>query len=233
VNRAHYFDARTGSTEHPSLVSDPLPKFIYKRMERRWALKFSEGSVRISSLSYYRTLEDDSGMIADPHEGLEEFEVTSECATDPMLLFIADGSVPPVGSRLFNQDDRRLVFCASESVSIPSEALTHEYDTWVQIEAAPAIALIHQELMKHAPDIEGPVFKRVIYDPAIDGPDSSGPFDALLNNALGLHARWFTKRTKFKAQGEVRVGWLADPLVCSKPIPLVVAGLHDYVKIVE
>jgi len=56
MHRGHYLDARTGSTEHPSLVSDPIPEFIYKKMERRWALKFAQGSVKIGSLFYYRRL---------------------------------------------------------------------------------------------------------------------------------------------------------------------------------
>ena len=67
MNRGQYLDARTGSTEHPSLISDPIPKFIYKKMERRWALKFAEGSVQIGSLLYYRSIKDESGMIVDPH----------------------------------------------------------------------------------------------------------------------------------------------------------------------
>jgi hypothetical protein len=45
AHRGHYLDAGTGSTEHPSLVSDPIPEFIYKKMERRWAVKFAQGSV--------------------------------------------------------------------------------------------------------------------------------------------------------------------------------------------
>jgi hypothetical protein len=61
MHRAHYLDARTGGTEHPSLVSDPIPKFIYKKMERRWAEPFVKGSVKVGSLFYYRTIEDDSG----------------------------------------------------------------------------------------------------------------------------------------------------------------------------
>jgi hypothetical protein len=237
ANRAHYFDFRTGSTEHPSLVSDPIPEFIYKKMERRWALKFAEGSVKIGSLFEYRDCKDKSGMIVDPHEGLEQAEVTSEMASDPMILMMIDGDVPPVGMPLYNQDDRRLVFCASESTSVPSEALPPEYDTWVQIAARPSIALIHEALLNRVPDVEGPVFKKVVYDPAIDGPDDSPPvrpFFTVMNNSLGLHDRWFTKRTKFKAQGEVRVGWLADPEVCSSPIPpLVVVGLQDYVTILD
>jgi len=111
---------------------------------------------------------------------------------------------------------RRLVFCASRSASIPPEA--------------PAIALIHQALLKRVP-----VFKKVIYDPTVDGPDDSPPvcpFDKILANALQLHDRWFTKRTKFQAQGEVRVGWLADPIVCFNPIPpLAVAGLGDFARV--
>ena len=137
--------------------------------------------------------------------------------------------------RIINEDNRRLVFCGSASASIPPEALPSEYDTWVQIEAAPAIALIHQALLNRAPDAEGPVFKNVIYDPAIDGPDDSPPLHPMfdvLNHALQLHSRWFTKRTKFRAQGEVRVGWLASPSVCLNPFPaLTVAGLADFVKV--
>jgi hypothetical protein len=237
THRAFYFDARTGpSTEHPSLVSDAIPEFIYKKMERRWALKFAEGSVKIGSLFYYRTVKDESGMIVDPHEGLEAVEVTSELAADPMLLMMARGN-PPVGTLLCNEDNRRLVFCASESTSVPSEALSPEYDTWVQIEAKPAIELIHQELLKHVPGVEGPVFKRVIYDSAIDGPGDLPPvrpFHVLIDNALQVHDRWFTKRTRFKAQGEVRVGWLADPSVCSNHIsPLAVAGLQAHVRLLD
>jgi hypothetical protein len=237
MHRAHYIDA-TGSKEHPSLVSDPIPKFIYKKMERRWALRFAEGSVKIGSLFYYRTIPDASGMIVDPHEGLEESEVTEDLAvSSPMLAIIARGNPPPVGTRVRNEDNRRLVFCASTSASIPWEALPREYDTWVQIEAKPAIELIHQELLKRVPDVEGPVFKNVIYDPTIDGPDNSPPvrpFFGVVNHALGLHHRWFTKRTKFKAQSEVRVGWFADPKVCSNPIPpLAVAGLQDLVKVLD
>jgi hypothetical protein len=52
MHRGQYLDARTGSTEHPSLASDPIPEFIYKKMERCWALKFAEGSVKIGSLFY-------------------------------------------------------------------------------------------------------------------------------------------------------------------------------------
>ncbi len=145
MHRGHYLDARTGSTQHPSLVSDPIPKFVYKKMERCWALKFVQGSVRIGSLFYYRTIKDDSGMIVDPHEGVEEFEVTRELVTgSPMLSMIARGNPPPIGSRLRNEDNRRLVFCASMSANIPSEALPPEYDTWVQIETRPAIELIHK-----------------------------------------------------------------------------------------
>jgi hypothetical protein len=236
VHRAHYIDARTGSTEHPSLISDPIPEVIYKKMVRRWALEFSRGSVQIGSLLFYRTIPDASGMIVDPHEGVEEVEVTEDLAAgSPMLAMIAKGNRPQVGSRLRNEDSRRLVFCASNSASIPPEALPPEYDTWVQIVAKPAIALIHQALLKRVPDVDGPVFKRVIYDPIIDGPDHSPPvrpFYKVMDNALGLHDRWFTKRTKFQAQGEVRVGWLADPIVCSNPIPpLAVAGLGEFVKI--
>jgi hypothetical protein len=236
VHRAHYLDAQTGGTEHPSLVSDPVPEFIYKKMERRWALKFVEGSVKIGSLFYYRTIKDDSGMIVDPHEGLEETEITEDLATgSPTVKLLFRGNVPPVGFRVRSEDDRRLVFCASESASIPREALPPEYDTWVQIETKPAIALIHQALLKLVPDVEGPVFKRVIYDLAIDGPDHLPPlrpFFKVFDHAMGLHDRWFTKRTKFRGQGEVRVGWLADPTICRNPIPpLSVAALADCVKI--
>jgi hypothetical protein len=220
------------------LVSDPVPQFIYKKMERRWALKFAEGSVKLGSLFYYRTIKDDSGMIVDPHEGLEECEVTQDLvAGSPTLAMIARGNLPPVGSRLRTEDNRRLVFCASKSANIAPEALPAEYDTWIQIEASPAIARIHQALLERVPDIDGPVFKAVVYDPTIDGPDHSPPvrpFFKLLDHALGLHDRWFTKRTKFQSQNEVRVGWLADPSVCSNAIPpLAVAGLEDFVKILE
>jgi len=236
--RAHYLDARTGGTDHPSLVSDPIPEFIYKKMERRWAFKFAEGSVKIGSLFFYRTIKDDSGMIVDPHEGLEEFEVTGELAAgSPMLAMISRGKLPPVGSRVRNEDNRRLVFCASKSASVPLEALPLEYDTWVQIEATPFFELIHQALLKLVPNVDGPVFKNVIYDATIDGPDHSPPvrpFYRVLDHALGLHDRWFTKRTKFQAQGEVRVGWLADPAVCFNPIPpLAVTGLEDFVKVLD
>ncbi len=95
-HRAHYFDARAGrSAEHASLVSDPIPEFIYKKMERRWALKFAQGSVKLGSLFYYRTIKDDSGTIVDPHEGLEECEVTEELAGSPTLAMIARGNLPP------------------------------------------------------------------------------------------------------------------------------------------
>jgi hypothetical protein len=236
MHRGHYLDARTGSTEHPSLVSDPIPRFIFKKMERRWALAFAGGSVRLGSLFYYRSIPDPSGMIVDPHEGLEVFEVTKEMLmTSPLLRIITGGNPPPAGKRVGNEDNRRLVFCASASASIPPAALAPEYDTWVQIEATPAIELIHQALLKLVPDVEGPVFKNVIYDPAIDGPDDSPPLRPMfnaVNHALGLHDRWFTKRTKFRAQGEVRVGWLADPTVCRNPLPsLTVAGLGDFVKV--
>jgi hypothetical protein len=232
IHRGHYLDARTGSTEHPSLASDPIPEFIYKKMERRWALKFAEGSVKIGSLF------DDSGMIVDPHEGLEEAEVTEDLVSESQLLaMMSHGNLPPVGSRLRTEDNRRLVFCASGSMSIPPETLPPEYDTWVQIEAKPAIALIHQALLKRIPDVDGPVFKRVVYDPTIDGPDDSPPvrpFYKLLDHALELHDRWFTKRSKFQAQGEVRVGWLAGPTIASSPIPpLAVAGLEDLVKVLD
>jgi hypothetical protein len=238
MHRAHFLDARTGSNEHSSLISDPIPEFIYKRMERRWALKFAEGSVKIGSLFYYRTIPDPSALIVDPHEGLEQFEVTEEMRRGSQLLsMITRGNPPPAGTRLRNEDDRRLVFCASASASIPSGALPPEYDTWVQIEATPAIALIHQALLKSVPNVEGPVFKKVIYDPAIDGPDDSPPLRPMwevLNHALELHGRWFTKRTKFRAQGEVRVGWLADPTVCRSHLPpLTVAGLEDFVKVLD
>jgi hypothetical protein len=62
MHRGHFINARTGDKVHPSLKSDPIPKFIYKKMERRWAREFVKGSVRICSLAYYRTVEDDSGM---------------------------------------------------------------------------------------------------------------------------------------------------------------------------
>ena len=238
MHSAHYLDTRTGGTEHPSLVSDPIPEFIYKKMERRWALKLSEGSVKIGSLFYYRTIKDDSGMIVDPHEGVEEVEVTGDLASgSSMLTIVSEGHSPPLITRMRSEDNRRLVFCASKSTSIPPEALCPEYDTWLQIEAKPAIALIHEALLKRAADVEGPVFKKVIYDPTIDGPDDSPPvrpFYKVLDHALGLHDRWFTKRTKFQAQGEVRVGWLADPAVCSSPIsPLVVPGLENFVKVID
>jgi hypothetical protein len=238
VHRAHYIDARTGGTDHPSLVSDPIPEFIYKKMVRRWALEFAKGSVQIGSLFFYRTIPDKSGMIVDPHEGVEVFEVTRDLAAEsPMLAMITDGNVPPVGSRIRNEDNRRMVFCASKAASIPLEALPAEYDTWVQIEANPAIALIHQALLKRVPDVDPPVFKNVIYDPTINGPDHASPvrpFYKAIDNALGLHDRWFTKRTKFQVQGEVRVGWLADPIVCSNPIPpLAVDGLEPFVKVLE
>jgi hypothetical protein len=238
MHSAHFLDARTGSTEHPSLVSDPLPEFIYKKMERRWALKFAEGFVKIGSLFYYRTIRDDSGLIVDPHEGLEECEVTKDLASaSPTLRLLSRGGLPPVGSRIRSEDNRRLVFCASESANIRPEALPAEYDTWVQIQTKPAIALIHDELLKRVPDVDGPVFKKVIYDPSIDGPDHSPPFRPLhtvLEHSLGLHDRWFTKRTKFQAQCEVRVGWLAYPTVCSDPMPpLTVARLVECVKVIE
>jgi hypothetical protein len=213
-----------------------MPEFIYKKMERRWAEKFAEGSVRIGSLFSYRTLPDPSGMIVDPHEGLEVAEVTAELAAGPMMA-MAKGNLPPIGSLIGNEDNRRLVFCASASASIPAEALPAGYDTWIQIEARPAIDLIHQALLQRVPDVDGPVFKKVIYDPSIDGPDDSPPvrpFWHVVSQSLELHDRWFTKRTKFQAQGEVRVGWLADPSVCVGPIPaLAVPGLHDFVKVLE
>ncbi|MCG5054500.1 MAG: hypothetical protein KA712_16165 [Myxococcales bacterium] len=236
VHRANYLNVPTGATEHPSLVSDPIPQFIYKKMERRWALEFVQGSVKIGSLFYYRTIKDDSGMIVDPHEGLEVCEVTEDLVTgSPMLAMISRGNPPAVGSRLRTVDDRRLVFCASISAGIPPEGLPPEYDTWVQIEAEPAIASIHQALLARVPDVDGPVFKRVIYDPSIDGPDHlppGRPLYKILDHAMGLHDRWYTKRTKFQTQGEVRVGWLADPSICSKPIPpLSVPALEQFVRI--
>jgi hypothetical protein len=238
MHSGHYLDARTGSTEHPSLISDPIPRFIYKKMERRWAVPFAQGSVKIGSLFYYRTIPDPSGMIVDPHEGLEGFEVTEELVRgSPFLRIMSGGNPPPVGTRLFNEDNRRLVFCASASTSIPPEALPPEYDTWVQIEAAPAIALIHQALLKLVPDAEGPVFKNVIYDPAIDGPDDSPPLRPMfevVGHAIQLHSRWFTKRSKFRVQGEVRVGWLAAPTVCLNPFaPLTVTGLENFAKVLD
>jgi len=238
MHSGHYLDARDGSTKHPTLISDPIPQFIYKKMERRWALTFAQGSVRVGSLFYYRTIPDPSGMIVDPHEGLEGFEVTEErLRGSPMLAMLTRGNPPPAGARLFNEDNRRLVFCASASPSIPPGALPSEYDTWVRIEAAPAVDLIHQALLKRVPDAEGPVFKNVIYDPAIGGPDDSPPLRAMydvLNHALQLHSRWFTKRTKFRDQGEVRVGWLAAPAVCLNPFaPLTVTGLADFVKVLD
>jgi hypothetical protein len=238
MHSGNYLDARTGSTQHPSLVSDPMPQFIYKRMERRWAVKFAEGSVKIGSLFYYRTIPDPSGMIVDPHEGLEVFEVTEDLVRgSPLLAMITGGKPLPVGTLMPNEDNRRLVFCASASANIPPGALPPEYDTWVQIEAAPAIELIHQALLKRVPDAEGPVFKKVIYDPAINGPDNSPPLRPMydvLSHALQLHDRWFTKRTKFRAQGEVRVGWLAAPTVCLNPFaPLTVDGLENFVKVLD
>ncbi len=237
MHRGGYLDAR-GGTEPPSLVSDPIPTFIYKKMERRWALEFAKGSVKIGSLFYYRTIKDDSGMIVDPYEGLEEVEITEDLVSgSPLLARISHGNLPPVGSRLRSEDNRRLAFCASSSTSIPPDALPAYYDTWVQIEAKPAIALIHQALLERVPDVDGPVFKKVVYDPTIDGPDHSPPvrpLHTLLDHALGLHDRWFTKRTMFERQGEVRVGWLADPTIASNPIPpLVVAGLEDVVKVLD
>src|SRR5450631_4335927 len=92
MHSPHFLDARTGSTEHPSLVSDPLAEFIYKKMERRWALKFAEGFVKIGSLFYYRTIKDDSGLIVDPHEGLEECEVTKDLVSgSPTLRLLSRG----------------------------------------------------------------------------------------------------------------------------------------------
>jgi hypothetical protein len=215
-----------------------MPKFIYKKMERRWASKFAQGSVKIGSLYYYRTIKDDSGMIVDPHEGLEEAEVTENLvAGSPFLDMISRGNLPPVGTRIRTEDNRRLIFCASGSMSVPPEALSPDYDTWVQIEARPAIALIHQALLKRVPDVDDPVFKKVIYDLTIDGPDDAPPvrpFSKLLEHALGLHDRWFTKRTKFHAQGEVRVGWLAAPTIASSPIPpLEVPDLEQFVKVLD
>ena len=105
-------------------------------------MKFAEGSVQIGSLLYYRTIKDDSGMIVDPHEGLELAEVTAELAAAPMLTMMTNGNPPPIGSLLCNEDNRRLVSCASASTSVPSTALSPTYDTWVRIRARPAIALI-------------------------------------------------------------------------------------------
>jgi hypothetical protein len=214
-----------------------MPDFIYKKMERRWASAFAQGSVRIGSLSYYRTIEDESGTIVDPHEGVEETEVTSELMVDPMILMMEGGNLLQAGSRLYSADDRRLVFCASESTSIPQGDLPSAYDTWIKIATKPAIALIHRALLMCAPNAEGPVFKKVVYSADIDGSDDSPPvrpFFNVLENALQIHERWFTKRTKFKAQGEVRVGWLADPEFCTSPLPaLTVAGLHDHVRILD
>jgi hypothetical protein len=65
MHHGHFINAGTGDDVHPSHKSDPVPKFIYKKMERCWAREFVKGSVRICSLAYYRTVEDDSGMIAD------------------------------------------------------------------------------------------------------------------------------------------------------------------------
>jgi len=223
--------------KHSSHVSDPMPDFIYKKMERRWASAFAQGSVKIGSLFYYRTIEDESGTILDPHEGLEETEVTSEPMMGPMILTMKGGHLLQAGSRLHSADDRRLVFCASESTSIPQEDLPSEYDTWVQIATRPAIALIHRALLTCAPNAEGPVFKKVVYSPDIDGPDDPPPvrpFSNVIENALQIHERWFTKRTKFKAQREVRVGWLADPKFCTSPLPtLTVVRLHDHVRILD
>jgi hypothetical protein len=238
VHRARYLDLKTGSTEHPSLVSDPLPDFIYKKMERRWALRLAEGSVKIGSLVYYRSIKDDSGMIVDPHEGLEETEVTTALATQSATFaLISRGKMPRVGTRICAKDERRLVFCASSSTDISPTALPAEYDTWVQIETKPAIALIHQALLTRVPDADGPVFKKVVYDPAIDGPDESPPFRpffTLIDHLGGLHDRWFTKRTRFQGQKEVRVGWLADPAVAANPIPpLTVIGLDAFVTLLN
>ena len=93
-------------------------------MEQRWALKFAEGSVQIGSLLYYRSIKDESGMIVDPHEGLEVAEVTAELAAGPMLAMMSNGNLPPVGSLLCNEDNRRLVSCASESACFVSAALS-------------------------------------------------------------------------------------------------------------
>ncbi len=79
MHRGVYFGAE-GETEHSSLVSDPIPEFTYKRMERRWALQFAQGSLKIGSLFYYRTFKNDSGMIVDPHEGLEGVEIFHRAA---------------------------------------------------------------------------------------------------------------------------------------------------------
>lgn len=232
-----YIDAQ-GGTEHPSLVSDPIPEFFYKKMERRWALALAQGSVKIGSLHYYRTIKDDSGMIVDPHEGIEVAEITEDLVSgSPLLAMLTNGNPPPVGTRVIAVDDRRLVLCASASMSIPRDALPAHYDTWVQIEANPAIALIHQALLQRIPDVDGPVFKNVVYDARIDGPDESPPvrpFYTLMEHGMNLHDRWFTKRTKFQAQREVRVGWLADPVIASSPIqPLAVPGMADVVKVID
>ena len=128
--------------------------------------------------------------------------VTPELAASPMLLLMANGKLPEVGSLLFNHDDRRLVLCASESPEIPAEALPAEYDTWIQIEAKPAIALIHDTLVKRVPDVEGPVFKKVIYDPTIDGHDNFPPLRAFPNSSTMTLD--FTTSGSRSAQGSVR-----------------------------
>ena len=126
----------------------PDPEAHLQKMERRWALPFAEGSVRIGSLS---TTNDPGPLRHDrrPTRRVGGFEVTEELLRgSPLLRIMTGGNPPPAGTRLCNEDNRRLVFCASASASIPPEALPPEYDTWVQIEAAPAIELIHQALLE-------------------------------------------------------------------------------------
>ena len=238
MHHGHYVDAVTGSRVHPSLTSDSIPKFIYKKMERHVAGMFANGSVQIGSLAYYRTITDVSGMIVDSHEGVEEFEVTKELReTSSMLFMMTNGNPPAEGMRIRNEDNRRLVFCASASAKVPARFLDPKYDTWVRIEAVPAIELIHRALLGRVSDAEGPVFKNVIYDRAIDGPDDRPPIlpgalSRAMGNALQLSPRWHTKRTQYEPQREVRVGWLASPTAVGvKPIVLPVAGLQDFVKI--
>lgn len=230
MHHGHFINAATGENVHPSLKSDPVPKFIYKKMERCWAREFVKGSVRICSLAYYRTVEDESGMIADPDEGVAEVEITNEMReTSPMLGMITRGNPPPAGSRLRNEDNRRLVLCASASARVPADKLDPKYDTWVRIEAVPAIDLIHQALIKRAPDATEPVFKRVVYDDL--PPIRPYVLFEMIENAMQLNSRWHTKGTKFEPQREVRVGWLASPTLSAKPIVLSVNGLQNYVEV--
>lgn len=204
--------------------SDDVPRFIYKKMEMKWARALLlYGSLKIRRLSYYRELEDETGKIGDPYDGISLMTISSESIEDSAIKIADRGNRLKIGDTVISSGSDRLVICAAESL-VPEKEELPGYDTWIQIETEPFIYLINKALCDKFSEISPPVFKRVLYN---DKPTD----EELLLTAFNLSPAWHTKRTQFRLQREVRIGWITNSEINIKFLDLKIRELRHCVKI--